>query len=326
MIGKVARQWGFVVGVILFAAAPAFADCGSIPYFSPFEDPGRFFEGVGDLVNGVRAPSVTDDVKFDPLDVVVYEPGQRAIILWNGREETLLLSTEIKTSENVSILEVIPLPSEPSVRLGEFETFEKMERLVLEKKMWSVAAQGGVRDVDVSGAATITFHEQMGAHDVAVVRVLKPGQFVAWVQEFLARKQAVNPRIDPEFVTIIENYLDRGFTWFVFDTLQAGDEIQSRQPVEYRFTTDAVFYPLEISSRETGKTTIDLTVVTREKLTKYPRVRFASTAGDGAQLTTAELDDVSLGWGSFMGAGPVTVGRIRIKGNIRKLTTDFVAW
>jgi len=80
-----------MVGIFLcLTGIPAFADCGSIPYQSPFELFGDIsLEGLG----------ADKDVRFDPMDVVVFEPGQRAIVLWNGVEEILFLSTEIKTSE-----------------------------------------------------------------------------------------------------------------------------------------------------------------------------------------------------------------------------------
>ncbi|HIJ74384.1 MAG TPA: DUF2330 domain-containing protein [Candidatus Hydrogenedentes bacterium] len=309
-----------LAGVALLPAIRTGADCGSIPYQSPL---GGVLEAAEDLTK--RASS--DEVAFDPLDVVVYEPGQRAIILWNGKRELLLLSTDIKTSEDVSILEVIPLPAEPTVTLGDFETFEKMRALVTEKQMWAVAAQGGVNDArpSVAKAATITFHRKMGAHDVAVVKVLEKEHFVEWVQQFLAAKQAVNPRIRPEFTDIIENYLARGFNWFVFDTIQATDRLQSRQPVQYIFDADAVFYPLEISSLENGRTTIDLTVVTQSELTSYPQIRFASRDESGLEITAAELDGVSRGWAGFMRARDCTVQCLKVKGNIRKLKTDFVA-
>ena len=74
----------------LAACLPAQGDCGCIPYYSPFE-------AFGNLVLN-DMPDGKVNVEFNPLEVVVYEPGQRGIILWNGQEEILLLSTEIKTS------------------------------------------------------------------------------------------------------------------------------------------------------------------------------------------------------------------------------------
>ena len=76
-----------VMAVAVTLSAAAWADCGSIPFFSPI----RARDSISVVSEGLLAKP---EVRLDPLEVVVYEPGQRAIILWNGREEILLLSTE----------------------------------------------------------------------------------------------------------------------------------------------------------------------------------------------------------------------------------------
>lgn len=311
-----------VIPVLMCAgvASSVQADCGSIPYYSPLAG----YRSV-DLL---KLPDGSEDVRFDPLDIVVYEPGQRAIILWNGREESLLLSTEIKTSEPVSILEVIPFPSEPVVGLGDFETFEKMQALLIKKTMWTVASGGGVPDTDFvlpSNVAQITFHETMGAHDIAVMEVFDEQQFLEWVSNFLASKRAINPRVDPAFVTIIGNYLARGCRWLVFDTLEARDSVQSRQPVEYRFLTEQVYFPLEISTRETGLTTVDLLLVTGNPVSQAGEPRFAFETEKGVTITRAELQDISGAWADLMGIGEMTMQRFRFKGDIREFKQDFLA-
>ena len=79
---------------------------------------------------------------FDPLEERVYEPRQRAVILWNGQEEILLLSTDQRSTRASMVLEVFPFPERPSVRLGDFETFERAQRLATKKRMWSFAHPG----------------------------------------------------------------------------------------------------------------------------------------------------------------------------------------
>lgn len=298
---------------------PAHGDCGSIPFRSPMDMVGDF--------KFTQGSDGKTDVEFDPLNVVVFEPGQRAIILWNGEEEILLLSTEIKTSVPTSLLEVIPLPSEPTAKLGEFDTFMKMQRLLIDKSMWRVASGGGVAGVGVpSEAAEITFHRQMGAHDISVVHVLDKTDFLRWVDEFMATKKALNPKVDPEFANVIQNYLDRGTNWFVFDTIQAGGELQSHEPIEYRFKSSSLYYPLEISTRESGKTRVDLLLVTAKPLAEIPKLRFAIKAENDVVVSPAELRSaVPEDWAAFMGNVPATLKRVYIKGNIRKLNADFTA-
>jgi hypothetical protein len=302
--------------VFMVLPAVAWADCGSIPFDTAFRT--RDFVALDGPIND-------HNIKFNPLDVVVYEPGQRAIILWNGVEEILLLSTDIKTSHGTPILEVMPFPSEPTVTLGEFETFEKMQRLLIDKTMWRVATGGGVAAAAPPGdVAEITFFEAMGAHDIAVVKVKEPAQFSGWVMNFLQERQAINPQINPAFLQVIDNYLERGYQWFVFDTLYTDDELQSKQPVQFRFKSPHVYYPLEISSRETGKTTVDLLLLTQAPVTTYNQLTFAVKQDNGVQVTNAELNGISPDWAAFMAQPAFSMQRVYIKGKLSAMTTDFI--
>jgi len=47
--------------------------------------------------------------------VVIFEPNQRAVIGFNGQEEILLLSADLRVPEPTKILQVLPLPGEPEV-------------------------------------------------------------------------------------------------------------------------------------------------------------------------------------------------------------------
>ena len=297
------------------AATSAHADCGSIPFSSPAQ--------IARQLQFITQPGGDADVRFDPLDVVVYEPGQRAIILWNGEEEIMLLSTELRASQPTGILEVIPFPAEPEVKLGSFETFEKMQRLLFDKAMWRVASGGGVK-VDLDNVAEVTFHEQMGAHEVAVVRVDQPQHFIDWVMAFLQNQDAVNPKIDPRFIGIVEDYLARGHRWFVFDSIDATNTIRSRQPIEYRFKSKSVYYPLQISTLEKGKTTVDLLLVTRKPVANYGELRFAVKHERGVSLQGPELDPVSKDWAAFMGPNECAMQRVYIRGRLGDLKEDFI--
>ena len=86
-----------ILAVIGFCARAAYADRGSIPF-----------------VPNVR----------------IFEPNQRAMIAWNGEEEMLLLSTDLRASARTKVLEVLPLPSEPEVKKGEIEAFRKAVRII----------------------------------------------------------------------------------------------------------------------------------------------------------------------------------------------------
>ncbi len=312
-----------VLAVLILAGGAGYADCGSIPFDAPVMANIMVIPGVGQI-------QADNEVLFDPLDVTVFEPGQRALILWNGEEEILLLSTDQRASERSAVLEVIPLPARPSVRLGSFETFEKAQRLMVEKRMWAVA-HGGARSDWVKApknAGRIDFHKKLGAHDLTVAQVLDGEGFVGFVQDYLQRTYSVNQApIKEPFVKIIESYIERGFEWFAFDAIVLDDEKNgSREPIEYRFKSDAVFYPMQISTQERGKTKVELLVFSTTGAGNFEglsadRVDIEAPLKVGVDEVMA-LDNA---WnGFFPGADTLVMDQWRIKGDIARFTEDVV--
>jgi hypothetical protein len=47
-------------------------------------------------------------------NVNIYGPGQKAIVAWNGEVERLILSTDVYASASSTVLEFLPLPSQPT--------------------------------------------------------------------------------------------------------------------------------------------------------------------------------------------------------------------
>ena len=304
---------------ILPLGSPASGDCGSIPYRAPLE--------VIRDISIVKAPESSGDVRFDPLKVVVYEPGQRGVILWNGEEEILLLSTDQRATQTSGILEVFPMPNRPEVRLGSFETFELAQRLVVQKHMWACAHAGVSSELlkVPEPAGRIDFQERLGAHDLMVAEVLDSDRFVDFVQSHLQETyRTPEAPIRPEFVEIIQSYLDEGFTWFAFDVIQLADETRSREPIEFRFKSDSVFYPMRISTLERGKTQVDLLVftssgadrfegLTQRDIKTYPRM--------DVQLN--EIGELNAEWTDFFDANAlVRLDRWKIEGKLAKFAKD----
>ena len=64
-------------------------------------------------------------IPFYPTAVIL-EPNQRALIAYNGLEEILILSTDLKADRETKVLEIMPLPSEPAVTNADVEIFQKV--------------------------------------------------------------------------------------------------------------------------------------------------------------------------------------------------------
>ena len=162
--------------------------------------------------------------------VSVFEPNQRAVIAFDGRNEILLLSTDLRASEPTKVLEMIPFPTEPKVKKGDVEVFRNATELI-NRKLFPVRpgrGMGGGAGMGMGGggigaagppppAGTVTFHEKIGAHDISVTHVLDRRRFVDWVEEYLRKEGVEKPTIPTPLRAVVEEYLRDGFKWFAFN-------------------------------------------------------------------------------------------------------------
>lgn len=321
-----------LIGLWIILSIPlilnCWADCGSVPFYAPM-----LVKLSVDTPSGEarQAQTASTRIDFDPLKVTVFEPRQRAIILWNGKEEILLLSTDQRASERSAVLEVIPLPAEPKVQLGEFETFEAAQKLVIDKRMW-VMAHGGAPAGSISipeNAGKITFQKKLGAHDLAVAKVLDKNGFTGFVQKYLQdRYQANEAPIRPEFLDIIQSYVEGSYRWFAFDVITLDEKnLQSREPIEYRFASDHVYYPLRISQMEGGKTDVDLLIFSERIPGSFMGLSLDQMGLEKPlPVTASEVEGLNTKWSGFFGQSEKPImNQWRISEQSSKLNQDILA-
>ena len=199
-------------------------------------------------------------------DITISEGAQRAIIAFNGAEEILILATEASASVEGSVLEFLPLPSAPIVEESSNEVFERAMLLINshaptlspeDGKRNGGEKRGGLPGIDVVSRTTI------GPHDVTVVKIESAEHFIQWITDFYSTEGiTAEPTKALEMKELVEVYLKRGIFYFVFDSVTIGTEKIGIAPLSYRFATDSLYFPLEISSKTTGDTEIDLFLVT----------------------------------------------------------------
>ncbi len=218
---------------------------------------------IGLLYTATLLHADRGSISFKP-HVKVFEPAQRAMIAWNGQEQILLLSTDLKASEATRVLEVIPFPSEPEVKKGDIEVFRKAISLINMKvrRLGTGTGKGLVRGRGEVPAGEVTFHQRIGAHDISVIRVLESEGFIGWVEGYLKADGVENPVIPEALKEVVAEYIQEGFEWFVFDVVSLDEVPRTIDAIQYRFKTDFLFYPLKIMRNEEGDTSITLLVLT----------------------------------------------------------------
>lgn len=301
IVKGVFRPWGVLLcllGLLLASSPTAFADRGMVPI----------------------------------SEVSVYGPGQKAIIAWDGAEEILILSADVYASDSSTVLEILPLPSEPDeIKKGDFTSFVRIQELIREhspQPLWDkfkgrfVAPAGEGRDIE------ILFHEKIGAHDITVVKAEDSGELIEWAEKFLS-DQGIGHQISSskiELESLVESYIREGIKFFVFDLIEVSSTPQSIEPISYRFRTDFLYFPLKISALASGNTSIDLFLLTPQPIDprQLPRLlnfsRFHGGKPIEFKLDVSELGDIDIGT-LLRRDGWLTA--LKYEGDVRNLRTDL---
>jgi hypothetical protein len=218
------------------------------------------------LFVSVCFPLVYADRGMIPVEpeVSVYEPGQKAILAWNGHEEVMILSTDVTSSQETLVVEILPLPSKPVVEAASFQSFEEVQRLIWDEglNMFMYDTEGKAR----SGSVEIVFHEQIGAHNITVVTASVTSELSSWMENFLESSGVEYDVSLGKFESVIEDYMERGFRYYVLDLITVSSEEKSVDPILYKFNSDFLYYPLVITSPLSGPTEITLFVLTEDKI------------------------------------------------------------
>ncbi len=248
----------------------------------------------------------------------VEETGQHAIVAWNGTEEVIILSTDMKSSKSAVVLEVIPLPSSPTVEKGSSQSFVILSRLLNDKK---------TRDAKTHySGVEVMFHQKIGAHDVTVVNVTDVTSFTEWVTQF-SREKAFTIDLPSDFIQTVSHYIDRSITYFVFDVVDLTESVQSIQPLVYQFESHYLYYPLEITATSAvGASSSDMNLFLimdnpdiHKLRDRYPEIVFS----EPVQFTKEELDQVSPPLGELFNR-PAFVVNAFYTGPLHVLTNDIV--
>ncbi len=208
--------------------------------------------------------------------ISLYTPAQRAIILWNRGKEVLILSTNLSAQEKTKVLEILPLPSIPEVKEGDFSDFEEVFQLIEENapKGKDLLMKGKREEVF---GVKVLFQKEIGAHNLTAVQVKDYEDFKTWLRSFL---EGYSLTIDfpKRLEYLIGRYLSRGIKVFVFDLVDLSEEENSLKPLIYEFKSKGIYFPLEISSLSSGRTEIQLFIFSSE----IPAVWFSDTPLDFA--------------------------------------------
>lgn len=207
----------------------------------------------------------------------VSETGQRAIIAWNGTFEVLSLSTDISSTQESEVLEIMPLPSSPSISAGSTGSFLKVQELV--NTYFALTSTQGLGSFaymrntlqSTSGQdvpqITIVFQQEIGFHFLTVVKALEASELSEWLTGFL-QSRGYPLSLPADLQVLLQNYTRNDMHFFVIDMITANSTVKTVEPLVYRFNTSRLYYPLSISNLFSGESEISVFTVTSSELKK----------------------------------------------------------
>ena len=202
----------------------------------------------------------------------VSESGQKAVIAWNGTDEILMLSTDVSSSHESEVVELMPLPSNPTISKGEKQSFLKVQELVntylaVASPRWTwkrSPAQGGSPSAQ-SPKITITFQEAIGVHYLTVVKAEEASDLIQWLENFLETK-GYTKELPSNLEELFSYYIQNKMNFFVIDVIETNSTVKTVDPLVYEFRSSKLYYPLRISSLFSGDTDISLFTITSNEL------------------------------------------------------------
>ncbi|MFB0543652.1 MAG: hypothetical protein ACETVR_02610, partial [Candidatus Bathyarchaeia archaeon] len=208
------------------------------------------------------------------------------------------------------------------VELASFKSFEEIHEIVLGMHRYLSTLKG--EGVD------IVFHEKIGSHDITIVKAGDSSELVGWMGDFLRDSNVTQEVSLQSFEQVVEDYMVRGFRYYVLDLITVSLDQRSVEPIFYWFNTSFLYYPLAITSPVGGETKITLFLLTEGAIQdEYYPLRLAGyQTSNGwrpirAWLSNGELSKIDLRIGELLKDG-AWLSVLTYNGSLSALTEDLM--
>jgi hypothetical protein len=219
---------------------------------------------------------------------------ERAIISWQGGIEQIDLLLGVVSTEAETGL-IFPTPSPATVSIGDRADFDAIDRVTTPERIeeydwWSFRSPG---DGASAGAApTVLDVVQLGPIEAVTLAASDSAGLETWLTDN-------DFALSPEVTALLDGYIERG--WFFVALRLTGDAPLEGglDPLRFRFETDELVYPLELSRAATSPQTVRLFVFGDHR----QRVSFVGAGTPSASFTSwaAPVSDTEVAaFGAFL--------------------------
>lgn len=150
----------------------------------------------------------------------VYLPSQKAVIAWDGGEETLILSTKVGVENLANLAWIIPVPSKtkPEIEEGDIEIFYDLADLfTLARKAPGFGAGVGLK---APQEVTVVEFKKVDIYDITTLKATDAQALVDWLNEngYVVSESAV---------PVLQEYCDQEDFYFIANKINLANKYKN---------------------------------------------------------------------------------------------------
>ena len=182
-------------------------------------------------------------VMMPDTDSIISQSRQRILIEFNGEEEVIVLSNVLSGNKNERVVRFIPLPAKPEVSMVDEAIFADTAKVLELYNDQIVSCYNSGNKLDEVSVYQPVQYPQNKPENISIFEVNDIHHFVGLLSEYIATGN-LSLQLSPSDEEVIADYIERGFRFFILDTVTVYQEEQLIQPVVYKFKTERLIYPL----------------------------------------------------------------------------------
>ena len=213
------------------------------------------------LLSIAAGPAFADGAFFALLEYDIFQPSQKAIILYENNREDLILAVKYEGNAD-EFAWVIPVPNYPDIDVSDPDLFWELSGITTADLP---ARIGCARFIPLPLSPMVQVLERtiIGPYDVAILSAQDPTALVDWLN-------SNGYSFPEEGEKILDDYITKEW-YFVATRINTGEEatgleVGTIEPLKLSFESDEIIYPLRITSLSSKASEVLLYVFADQKV------------------------------------------------------------
>ena len=195
------------------------------------------------LLSMTAGPALADGAFFALLGDDIFQPSQKAIILYENNREDLILAVKYEGNAD-EFAWVIPVPNYPDIDVSDPDLFWELSQITTEDLPVRLGCARFI-PLPLSPAVEVLERTIIGPYDVAILSAQDPTALVDWLN-------SNGYSFPEEGEKILDDYITKEW-YFVATRINTGEEATGLaagtiEPLKLSFESDEIIYPLRITS------------------------------------------------------------------------------